>query len=140
MRYKFFSVPALYSAEQEAELNRFLVGPPWTPDSGGDRVALGPVKEARDGLSGAARGTTTPAMCGRPTGTGTRRTTGTTTWASAWPERRRGSDGPHLTRPRSGPGDRSLGKTDRGVGVSVGRPEAERTLTGAALSLVGKLR
>ena len=40
---------------------------------------------ARTALNAAAAGTTTPGTAGRRTVTGTRRTTGTTTWASALP-------------------------------------------------------
>ena len=49
-------------------------------------------------LSVAAPGTTTPGTAGRPTGTGTRPTTGTTTLVSVLPELLTGVDAPGLTR------------------------------------------
>ena len=44
---------------------------------------------ARTGCSGAAAGTTAAGTAGRRTAAGARRRTGTTTWASGWPEFRR---------------------------------------------------
>ena len=72
-----------------------------TPPRIGSPLVRG--KRARTGSSAAARGTTTPGTCARPTATRTTPATATTTWGSAWPERRRRSDGLPVLRPTTGP-------------------------------------
>ena len=72
------------------------------------RIVAGGRPRPRTGLSGAVAGTTTPGTAARRTATGTRRRTGTTTWASAWPQpSRRGGFRVGLDRPSTCP-DRHL--------------------------------
>lgn len=66
-------------------------------------------KRARTGSCVAARGTTTPGTCARPTATRTTPATATPTWGSAWPERRRRPEGLHLIRPITRPSGRAPG-------------------------------
>jgi len=70
---------------------------------------------ARTGSSAVALGTTTPGTSALPTATRTTLTTATTTWGSAWPERRGELDGPPLIRPHTCPSGEGLAAKSKGA-------------------------